>query len=124
MLARTDRLTVAIAAVLAALFAAAAINTATARAKPARGFCSSTGTGSTASAAIHNYLKMCGRDYRIQKGPFDADKSTSSYANYAEVVEYSLRVEENEEGTIAFLMVGKRAAGDKWHTLGPPGTGP
>lgn len=24
----------------------------------------------------------------------------------------------------SFLMVGKRAAGDKWHTLGPPGTGP
>jgi hypothetical protein len=124
VLARTNRLTVAIAAFIAALFAACAIYTATGRAQPARSFCSKTGTGSTASAAIHNYLKRCGRDYRIQKGAFDADKSTSPYASYAQVVEYSLRVTNNAEGGIAFLIVGKRAAGDKWHTLGPPGTGP
>jgi hypothetical protein len=54
--------------------------------------------------------------------PFDAETSTSSYANYAQVVEYSLRVDNNAEGGIAFLMVGELAAGEKWHTLGPPGT--
>lgn len=124
MLARTNRLTVAVAAFSVALFAACAIYTATVRAQPARSFCSKTGTGSTASAALHNYLKRCGRDYRIEKGPSDADKSTSPYANYARVVEYTLRVKNNAEGEIAFLLLGKRAAGDKWHTLGPPGTGP
>jgi hypothetical protein len=124
VLVRTNRFTVASAAFLAALFAACAFYTATGRAQPTRSFCSKTGTGSTASAAIHNFLNRCGRDYRIQKGPFDADKSTSSYANYAQVVEYSLRVKNNAEGGIAFLMVGKRGAGDQWQTLGPPGTGP
>lgn len=124
MLARTNRLTVAIAVFIAAFLATCAVYTATGRAQPARSFCSKTGTGSTASAAIHDYLKRCGRDYHIQKGPFDADKSTSAYASYAQVVEYSLRVKNNAEGGIAFLMVGKRATGDKWHTLGPPGTGP
>ena len=38
------------------------------------------------------------------------------------MVEYSLRVDNNAEGGIAFLMVGELAAGEKWHTLGPPGT--
>lgn len=124
MLARTNRLAVAIASFIVALFAAWAIYTATAHAQPASSFCSMTGTGSSASAAIRNYLTRCGPDYRIQAGPFNADKSTSSYANYARVVEYRLRVKNNAEGGIAFIMVGKRAAGDKWHTLGPPGTGP
>jgi hypothetical protein len=78
----------------------------------------------TASAAIRNYLTRCGPDYRVQAGPFDADKSTSSYANYAQVVEYRLRVKNNAQGRIVFLMVGKRASGDKWRTFGPPGTGP
>lgn len=124
MLARTNRIAVTIAAFIVALLAIWATYTANSLAQPAGSFCSKTGTGSTASAAIHNYLKKCGRDYRIQAGPFDADKSTSSYANYAKVVEYRLRVKNNAEGGIAFLMVGKRAAGDKWHTLGEPGTGP
>lgn len=123
MLARTSRLAVAIAAFIVALLAVWAAYTASSLAQPGS-FCPKTGTGSTASAAIHNYLKKCGRDYGIQAGPFDADRSTSSYANYAKVVEYRLRVKNNAEGGIAFLMVGKRAAGDKWHTLGAPGTGP
>lgn len=113
----------AIVAFIVALLAAWAVYTTNSLAQPAS-FCSKTGTGSTASAAIRSYLKRCGPDYRIQAGPFDADKSTSSYANYARVVEYRLGVKDNAEGGIAFLMVGKRAAGDKWHTLGPPGTGP
>jgi|SRR5579863_3063194 len=124
MLARTNRLTVAIAAFIVALSAAWTMTAATGRAQPAGSFCSKTGTGSTASAAIRNYLRRCGRDYSIQKGPYDADKSTSSYAKYAQVVEYTLRVKNNAEGGIAFLMVGKPAAGGKWRTLGPPGTGP
>jgi len=120
---RTNRVTVAIAAFIVALFAAWATYTANSLAQPGS-FCSKTGTGSTASAAIHNYLKRCGQDYRVQAGPSDADKSTSSFANYAQVVEYRLSVKNNAEGGIAFLMVGKRAAGDKWNTLGRPGTGP
>jgi hypothetical protein len=124
VLTRTNRLTVAIAAFIVALLAAWVTDTATGRAQPASSFCSKSGTGTTASAAIHNYLARCGPDYRIQAGPLDADKSTSSYANYAKVVEYRLRVKNNTEGRIAFLMVGKRAADDKWRTLGPPGTGP
>jgi hypothetical protein len=123
-MARADRLPAAITAFLVAVFLTWAICTPTGRAQPASHFCSKSGTGSTASAAIRNYLTRCGPDYRIQAGPFDADKSTSSYANYAQVVEYRLRVKHNAEGAIAFLMVGKRAAGGKWHTLGPPGTGP
>lgn len=114
----------AIIAFIVALLAAWAIGTAIGRAQPAGRFCSKTGMGSTASAAIRHYLKRCGQDYRFQAGPFDADKSTAAYANYAQVVEYRLRVKNNLEGGIAFLMVGKRAAGDKWRTLGPPGTGP
>jgi hypothetical protein len=121
--AGANRLTVAIVAFIVALFAAWATYAANSLAQP-DSFCSKTGTGATASAAIHDYLKRCGRDYRIQAGPFDADKSTSSYANYAQVVEYRLSVKNNAEGGIAFVMVGKRAAGDRWHTLGPPGTGP
>jgi hypothetical protein len=124
VLARTNRLTVAIVVLIVAVAAAWATYPATSRAQPARSFCSTTGTGSTASAAIHNYLTRCGPDYSIQAGPFSADKSTSAYANYAQVVEYRLLVKHNAEGRIAFLMVGKRGAGDKWHTLGPPGTGP
>lgn len=123
-MARADRLSVAISAFVVALITAWAIGTATGRARSASRFCSKVGTGPTASAAIRNYLTLCGPAYRIQAGPFDADKSTSPYANYAHVVEYRLRVKNNAEGPIAFLMVGKRAAGDKWHTLGPPGTGP
>lgn len=124
MLARANRLAVTIARLIVALFAVWAIYTATARAQPAGSFCSKSGTGSTASEAIRSYLMRCGADYRIQAGPFSADKSTSAYANYAQVVEYRLRVKNNAEGVIAFMLVGKRAAGDKWHTLGPPGTGP
>jgi hypothetical protein len=123
-MARANRLFVAVSVFVVALFATWAIYMATGLAQPAGSFCSKSGTGSTASAAIRNYLTRRGPDYRIQAGPFDADKSTSSYADYAQVVEYRLGVKKNAEGGIAFLMVGKRVAGEKWHTLGPPGTGP
>lgn len=119
----SNRLTLAVAAFIIALLAAWAAYAVNGLSQPAS-FCSKTGTGATASAAIHNYLKRCGSDYRVQAGPFDADKSTSPYGNYEQVVEYRLHVKNNAEGGLAFLMVGKRRAGDKWHTLGPPGTGP
>ena len=119
----SNRLAFAVSAFIIALLAAWAAYAVNSLAQPAS-FCAKTGTGSTASAAIHSYLKRCGSDYRIQAGPFDADKSTSPYANYARVVEYRLRVKNNAEGGLAFLMVGKRRAGERWHTLGPPGTGP
>jgi hypothetical protein len=124
VLRRANRFAVVAATFIVTLPAAWTVGTATGQAQPARSFCAETGTGSTAAAAIRNYLTRCGRDYSIIKGPFNADKSTSIYANYAQVVEYSLRVKHNAEGEIAFLMVGKRHAGDEWRTLGPPGTGP
>lgn len=124
MPARTCRLSVEIVVLFGAVAAAWAAHPAASRAQPASSFCSTSGTGSTAGAAIHDYLTRCGPDYSIQAGPFSADKSTSPYANFVKVVEYRLGVKHNAEGRIAFLMVGERGAGDKWHTLGPPGTGP
>jgi len=87
-------------------------------------FCDTVAHGSTAHAAIGSYLQDCGSDYSIEKGPYDADKSTTAYASYAQVVEYTLNVTNNKEGPVAFLMVGERLAGGTWRTLGPPGTGP
>jgi hypothetical protein len=87
-------------------------------------FCEVTGHAGTARAAIRSYLRACGSDYTISKGPYDADKSTTEYASYAQVVEYTLNVEDNNEGSVAFLMVGERQVSGMWRTLGPPGTGP
>lgn len=123
MPARSKHATVAVVAVIVVLVAAWAIYTIN-RVTPPSHFCTKTGTGSTSTAAISAYLTRCGGDYSIEKGPYDADKATSAFAAYARVVEYTLRVANNDEGGLAFLMVGKRHAGDKWRTLGPPGTGP
>ena len=87
-------------------------------------FCGTTAHGATARAAITSYVRTCGANYSISKGPYDADKATTSYAAYAHVVEYSLNVKSNSEGSLAFLLVGQRAVGTPWQTLGPPGTGP
>lgn len=80
--------------------------------------------GPSAGAAIGSYLRRCGYDYRISNGPYDADKATTGYASFPRVVEYTLNVKDNAEGSLAFLMVGQRTAGTPWRTLGPPGTGP
>jgi hypothetical protein len=90
----------------------------------AAAFCDTSAHGSTARAAIRSYLRDCGSDYSIEKGPYDADKSTTAYASYSQVVEYTLNVKDNKEGPVAFLMVGQRLTGGTWHTLSPPGTGP
>jgi hypothetical protein len=91
---------------------------------PDSGFCDSSATGRTPSAAIHAYLTTCGPYYSIQSGPYDIDPSTTSYRNYAKVVECDINVKYNQEGPVDFLMIGQRRAGQNWHTLGSPGTGP
>ncbi len=78
----------------------------------------------TARAVIRAYVQDCGSDYSIAKGPYDADKSTTEYASYTQVVDYTLNVTDNKQGPVAFLMVGERLTGGTWRTLGPPGTGP
>jgi hypothetical protein len=90
----------------------------------AKTFCTATARGATAQSAISSYVHACGADYRISRGPLNADKSTSAYANYAQVVLYTLDVKDNAEGPVAFLMVGQRTRAASWQTLGPPGTGP
>ena len=87
-------------------------------------FCTAVAHGPSARTVIGSYLRICGSDYRISKGPYDADKATTGYASFARVVEYTLNVKDNAEGSLAFLMVGKRTPGTPWRTLGPPGTGP
>jgi cytochrome c556 len=107
------------AAVVAALLAAISISGCAQSA-----FCDSIGVGLSATAALRDYLKACGDSYKISRGPFDADKETTGYASYARVVEWSLDVRENSEGSIAFLLVGERTPHGRWRTLGRPGTGP
>jgi hypothetical protein len=87
-------------------------------------FCAAVGRGSTARAAIASYLRKCGSDYTIAKGPFNGYKSATPYANYAQLVEYDLNVTNNSEGSLAFMEVGQRVAGGSWQTMGRPGTGP
>lgn len=82
------------------------------------------GHGPTAEDAVASYLQACGSDYTIAKGPYDADKATTPYASYAQMVEYTLNVKNNGEGALAFLWVGRRTARSSWQTLGQPGTGP
>ena len=90
----------------------------------ADGFCDVSKAGPSSHAVITSYLRACGSDYSISRGPYDGDKPTTQYASYAQVVEYTLNVKNNSEGGIAFVMVGQRTAGGSWQTLGSPGTGP
>jgi hypothetical protein len=87
-------------------------------------FCADRGSGATPTAAIEAYLHRCGRRYTLAAGPFDALKSTSAYASYADLVEYRLNVLDNGEGPVAFMLIGKPTAAAPWRTLGRPGTGP
>ncbi len=87
-------------------------------------FCDVTVHGPNAQAVIHSYLRSCGSSYSIWHGPFDADKATAGYASYANAVEYSLNVKNNDEGAVPVVIVGQRVAGGSWRTLGAPGTGP
>jgi hypothetical protein len=87
-------------------------------------FCDSIGTGPTALRAIHAYLSRCGTDYTIWRGPYDGEKQSTEFASYNALVEVSLKVHDNSEGTVAFLLVGQPIAGAQWRTLGRPGTGP
>jgi hypothetical protein len=68
-------------------------------------------------------VRTCGPNYSIQSGPYDAGNPGTPNANYAHVVEYSINVKHNQEGPVAFVLVGQRRAGETWHTLNP-GTGP
>jgi len=112
-------------AVLAAVVAVAAVATfAVWSLWPAASFCNASGAGATPSSAINAYLDACGSAYGIERGPYDADASTSPYASYARVVEYTLSVGNNQEGSIGFLMVGQQHSGGRWRTLGAPGSGP
>lgn len=87
-------------------------------------FCSAAAHGPSAGAAIGSYLRMCGSDYRISKGPYDADKATTGDASFARVVRVHAERQGQRRGSVAFLMVGQRTARTLWRTLGPPGTGP
>jgi hypothetical protein len=87
-------------------------------------FCAAEGSGSTANAALASYLHSCGSNYTLAKGPYHADKSTTPYARYAQVVEYTLDVANNGVDSQGFLEVGQRVAGGTWRTHGSLGTGP
>ena len=87
-------------------------------------FCDSIGSGRTPSSAAHAYLSKCGANYTIARRLYDDDKQSSGFASYNGLVEYALRVHDNSEASLAFLLVGQRTRRGIWRTLGRPGTGP
>jgi len=87
--------------------------------------CDAAATGSTAVAAARNFVADCGSGFGIERGPYDAMKEHGSFANYAQVVEFNIRVPaDNPKGPSGFLEVGRRTRREPWRTLGPLATGP
>ena len=113
-----------IVAAVATLALAAGCGGAAAWASSASTYCASSATGHTALAAAARFVSKCGPSYKLGRGPYDADKATSPYADYAQVVEFTIRVTGNSEGTLGFLLVGRRTRHAPWRTLGSLGTGP
>jgi hypothetical protein len=87
-------------------------------------FCTARGSGRTAVDAARKFVAECGGDYRITRGPYDAVKQTTPFANYAQVTEFTISVANNSEGSLGFLTVGRRTRHQPWRTLEPLGTGP
>lgn len=112
-------------AVAAALVLALLAALVTARAGVgASSFCTATSSGPTAIAAARKFVAECGRDYRITRGPYDADKATTQFANFAQVSEFTISVAHNSEGSLGFLIVGRRTRHQPWRTLEGLGSGP
>ena len=87
-------------------------------------FCTAVGAGRTAIDGARKFVADCGGDYRITRGPYDADKKTTPFANYAQVTEFTISVAHNSEGSLGFLIVGRRTRHQPWRTLEGLGTGP
>lgn len=109
--------------VLVAVIAAIAAFT-IGRPSKASTFCDIVARGTTANQVLGSYLRSCGSDYTLAKGPYNAYKPTTPYASYTRVVEYTLNIANNNEGSQGFLEVGQRVPTGSWRTLGPLGTGP
>jgi hypothetical protein len=90
----------------------------------ASSFCTAASSGATAVAAARRFVADCGRDYRITRGPYDADKATTPFANFGQVSEFTISVAHNSEGSIGFLTVGRRTRHQPWRTIEGLGTGP
>lgn len=72
------------------------------------------------------YVARCGADYAVSRGPFDGDKGSRGppFATYADVVEFNISVSHNDEGSLGFLLVGRKTTQSPWRTLERLGTGP
>ncbi len=69
-------------------------------------------------------VAKCGPSYRIFRGPYDGNKRSTPFASYAQVVEFTIGVNNNSQGPLGFLLVGRRTAHTLWRTLEPLGSGP